>query len=200
MRPVRYGDRTRDRPELKEHTGVTDIWVSDYSSRSQRRDGRRPVSDADLSRTVAHREDEDGDGAGTRQRAGHGPKWTARRRWSTAAEDRRAATGGRHRGIPTAAGGADDAAGTAIPGCNNTAESTPTRSSAPRPISGELRARRVAGRRLGSAYSTGGSISVSSCWQCSAQYWPSSRCCLRLRRLPGYPCWLPWASLLFWLP
>src|SRR5699024_8594957 len=56
-------------------------------------------------------------------------------------------------------------------------------------------------RRLprGPVFGVVGSISASPCWRCSAQYWPSSRWCLRLRRSPGCHCWLPLASPLLWL-
>lgn len=70
MRPVRYTETALEiAPELKEHTGATEIWVSDYYEVAAANDEAEdvdPFSDADLSRTVAfYREDEGGDGEGT---------------------------------------------------------------------------------------------------------------------------------------
>lgn len=70
MRPVRYTETALEiAPELKERTGVTDVWVTDYYEVAAANDEGEdvdPFSDADLSRTVGFfREDEGGDGEGT---------------------------------------------------------------------------------------------------------------------------------------
>lgn len=70
MRPVRYTETALEiAPELKERTGVTDVWVTDYYEVAAANDEGEdvdPFSDADLSRTVGFfREDDGGDGEGT---------------------------------------------------------------------------------------------------------------------------------------
>ncbi|WP_311488820.1 hypothetical protein [uncultured Corynebacterium sp.] len=70
MRPVRYTETALEiAPELKERTGVTDVWVTDYYEVAAANDEGEdvdPFSDADLSRTVGFfREDEGGGGEGT---------------------------------------------------------------------------------------------------------------------------------------
>lgn len=70
MRPVRYTETALEiAPELKERTGVTDVWVTDYYEVAAANDEGEdidPFSDADLSRTVGFfREDKGADGEGT---------------------------------------------------------------------------------------------------------------------------------------
>ncbi|WP_232620241.1 hypothetical protein [Corynebacterium urealyticum] len=70
MRPVRYTETALEiAPELKQRTGVNEVWVSDYyevAAASDEDEDVDPFSDADLSRTVAfYREDEGGDDEGT---------------------------------------------------------------------------------------------------------------------------------------
>lgn len=70
MRPVRYTETALEiAPELKQRTGVAEVWVSDYyevAAASDEDEDFDPFSDADLSRMVAfYREDEGGDGEGT---------------------------------------------------------------------------------------------------------------------------------------
>lgn len=70
MRPVRYTETALEiAPALKERTGVTDVWVTDYYEVAAANDEGEdvdPFSDADLSRTVGFfREDDGGGGEGT---------------------------------------------------------------------------------------------------------------------------------------